>query len=101
MRDEPTKAAAAKAGIPTFHPRWRWSTAAVAKDAAVCPDGNEYDVPSGRVRPTVNLIPCTIVSVMIWALTRSAPMAASLLCPVARPIEYAAKAPPSCAYVDP
>src|ERR1700742_879855 len=87
--------------MPAFHPRWRWSTAAVANADAVCPDGKESDVPSGRVRPTPSLMACVIACETNCARTRSAPIIATFGLPVIRPIEYVANAPASCVVAAP
>src|SRR4029450_7686792 len=59
-RELPTYRAITCAGTPTFHPRCRWSTAAVANADDVWPEGNEYGSPSGRVRRTTTFRPSVI-----------------------------------------
>src|SRR5687767_7484706 len=87
--------------MPAFHPRCRCRTVAVANADAECPDGNESDVPSGRVRPVPSLMTCVIACETNCARARSAPIIATFGCPVTRPIEYVANAAASCVVAAP
>jgi len=68
------------------HPEGRQREAADANVVAACPDGKEYCVPSGRVRPAAVLIAPVNVCVTICARIRSAPMRATAGFAVTRPI---------------
>ncbi len=74
---------------------------AVAKLEAVWPEGNEYRVPSGRVRCTENLMPCVTSWVTICARTRSDPTAATRGLPDACPTTWTAMAPAICTAAPP